>query len=60
MIFAGQVIVGFCASTTVTVNEQLGPAEDVAVTVVVPTGKNDPDAGLVITVPQLPFVDGAG
>ena len=53
-------MVGFCASTTVTVKVQLGPADDVAVTVVVPTGKNDPDAGLVITVPQLPFVDGAG
>jgi hypothetical protein len=45
---------------TVTVNEQLGPAVVVAVTVVVPTGKKEPDAGDTDTVPQLPVVVGAG
>ena len=49
-MLAGQVIVGFCASTTVTVNvhEAVLPAASVAVavTVVVPTGKKLPDAGL--------------
>ena len=44
---------------TVTVNEQLGPALDVQVTVVVPVGKNDPESGEQLTVPQLPVVVGA-
>ena len=43
-------MVGFCASTTVTVKVQLAvlfaASFAVAVTVVVPTGKNDPDNGL--------------
>ena len=58
-MLAGQVIVGFCASTTVTVNVQLAvwPAASVAVavTVVVPTGKKLPDAGLypILTPGQL-------
>src|SRR5687767_3124521 len=46
-ILAGQVIVGFCTSTTVTVNVQVATPQilvAVAVTVVVPTGKNVPDA----------------
>src|SRR3990172_104589 len=46
----GQVIAGACASTTVTVNEQLVvlPAASVAVqvTVVAPTGKVEPEGGL--------------
>ena len=47
-------------STTVIVNEQLPkPIDDVAVTVVVPTGKNEPEAGEVVTVPQSPEVVGA-
>ena len=50
VILAGQLIVGDCASTTVTVNVQLVvlfPASvAVAVTVVVPTGKKLPDTGL--------------
>ena len=37
---------------TVTLNMQLGPAVDVHVTVVVPTGKDDPDAGEHVIVPQ--------
>ena len=60
VIFAGQVIVGGCTSFTLTVNVQLGPAKVEAVTVVVPTGKKDPEAGEVVTVPQAPFVTGAG
>ena len=49
-MFAGHVIDGFWASTTVTVKVQLAvfPAASVAVavTVVVPTGKKLPDTGL--------------
>ena len=60
MTFAGQVIVGGCVSFTVTVNEQVGPAEAVHVTVVVPFGKKEPDAGMHVTVPQEPLVVGAG
>jgi hypothetical protein len=48
-------MLGGCASLTVTVNEQLGPAV-VHVTVVVPFGKNDPEAGEHATVPQPPPV----
>jgi len=44
-------MVGFCVSLTLTVNEQVGPAESVHVTVVVPTGKNDPLAGEHIIPP---------
>lgn len=47
-------------SLTLTVNEQLGPAVVVQVTVVVPFGKNDPEAGEQFTVPQPPEVVGAG
>jgi purine-cytosine permease-like protein len=51
---------GGVLSTTVTLNEQLGPFV-VQVTVVMPTGKNDPDAGLQPTVPHPPpVVVGAG
>jgi hypothetical protein len=56
----GQVITGGVLSVTVTVNEQPGPAAVVQVTVVVPTGKQVPEAGLQVTVPQLPVVVGAG
>src|SRR5712692_2081974 len=57
VIFEGQVTVGGCVSTTVTVNEHIsGPAPpfDLHVTVVVPTGKNEPEAGEQLTVPQAP------
>ena len=58
--FAGHVIVGGWVSLTVTVNVQLvGPSVAEQVTVVVPTGKNEPDAGEHVTVPQLPLVVGA-
>lgn len=53
--FEGQVIEGGSVSLTVTVNEQepLLPAASVAeqVTVVVPFGKVEPDAGEQVTVP---------
>ena len=46
---AGHVITGGSTSFTVTVNEQVAvlpePSVALAVTVVVPTGKKDPDAG---------------
>ena len=59
--FAGQVIVGGCVSFTVTVNVQLGPSPAaVHVTVVVPTGKVEPEAGEQVIVPQSPVVVGAG
>ena len=60
VIGAGQVIVGGVLSTTVTVNVQLGPAAVVAVTVVVPTGKNEPEAGVSVTGPHNPVVVGVG
>jgi hypothetical protein len=50
----GQVIAGFCISTTVTVNEHEAvlPLESVAVeeTVVVPFGKVEPEGGVLTTV----------
>ena len=62
-IFAGHVIAGGCVSLTVTVNEQLWfpllfPLL-VQVTVVVPFGKNEPDAGEHVTVLHTPVVVGA-
>ena len=45
---------------TVTSKLQLSPTEGVQVTVVVPIGKKDPDAGEQVTVPHAPLVDGAG
>jgi hypothetical protein len=59
-MLAGQVIVGACVSFTLMVNEQLGPTELVQVTVVVPTGKNEPEIGEQFTAPQLPLVLGLG
>jgi hypothetical protein len=58
-MLAGQTIVGGCVSFTVTVKLQLGPAVVVQLTVVVPFAKNDPDAGLHVTVPQPALVVGA-
>ena len=53
-MLAGQLMVGFWVSLTVTVNEQLLelPAASVAVTVtvVVPLGKTEPDGGLLTMV----------
>jgi hypothetical protein len=56
----GQAIAGACVSWTLTVNEQAGPTDGVQVTVVVPTGNNDPLAGEQVTLPHSPFVVGAG
>ena len=47
-------------SLTVTVKVQVGPADEVQVTVVVPFGKNEPDAGEQVIVPQVPELVGAG
>ena len=58
--FGGQVIVGGVVSLTVTVKVQPGPLCTVQVTVVVPTGKQLPETGLQVTVPQMPVVVGAG
>jgi hypothetical protein len=52
-------ITGPCLSDTVTVNVQEAPLPD-TVTVVVPTGKNDPEAGVDVTFPQSPDVVAAG
>lgn len=60
MMFAGHVIVGGVLSVTVTVNEQLGPPGSEQVTVVAPTGKQLPEAGLQVTVPHVPLVVGSG
>jgi len=59
-MFSGHVTAGGCVSLTVTVNEQLGPVVEVHVTVVVPTGKKEPEAGEQVTVPHAPEVVGAG
>jgi hypothetical protein len=60
VMLAGQLIVGASESTTVMVKlHKPSPVEDVAVTVVVPIGKKDPEAGVVVTVPQLPTASGA-
>jgi hypothetical protein len=53
---AGHEMTGGALSITVILNEQLGPAVVVQVTVVVPTLKNDPDGGAQLTVPQSPGV----
>jgi hypothetical protein len=51
-----QLIAGLSRSSTVTVKVQLGPSEKVLVTVVVPTGKKEPEGGLFVTVPQSPVI----
>ena len=72
VMFAGQVIVGGCVSLTVIVNEQpdassgadlrlnVPPPLPIQFTVVVPTGKNDPEGGEQVMVPQLPLIVGGG
>src|SRR5712691_7694308 len=57
--FVGQVIVGFCLSSTVTVNEQLPPFVVMQLTVVVPTGKKEPLVAVQVTGPQLLLAVGA-
>ena len=58
MKLAGQVIVGACVSFTVTVNMQVEPLDVVTVTVVVPFGKKEPEAGLALMVPHEPDIGG--
>ena len=58
--FAGHVIAGGWVSTTVTVKLHVGPADELHVTVVVPTGKNEPEAGVQVTVAQSPVTVGGG
>jgi hypothetical protein len=67
LILTGQEITGGCASLTVTTNEHDAglPAASltVQVTVVVPAGKNEPDAGEQAGAPtpgQLSLAAGAG
>jgi hypothetical protein len=50
----GFVIVGDSLSTTVTLKVLVAPEVEVVVTVVSPTGKNEPDAGVLVNTPQLP------
>lgn len=50
---------GACPSFTLTVKEQLCPKVEPTFTVVVPTKKKDPEAGVEVMVPQLPVVTGA-
>ena len=60
VMLAGQVIAGGCVSTTVMLNVQLSPLAAVQVTVVMPTGKKEPETGEAVTVPQSPLMVGAG
>jgi len=52
------VISGSSVSFTVTLNEQEASVVLLHVTEVVPTGKNEPEAGVQATVPQKPEVEG--
>jgi hypothetical protein len=59
-MLAGQEVKdGGSVSLTVTVNEQGVPVSGVQVTVVVPTGKGEPEAGLQMTIPHEPLDVGA-
>jgi hypothetical protein len=58
--FAGQVIAGGCVSLTVTVKVVFPrPTLLVQFTVVTPFVNADPEAGVHVTVPQVPVVVGA-
>lgn len=60
VMFAGQVITGACVSLTVTVKVVKPPPLPLTqLTVVVPFGKVEPDAGVQVTCPQVPLVVGA-
>jgi hypothetical protein len=64
-MLAGQAMVGGCVSLTVTVNEHVPvppePSVAVQVTVVAPTGKTEPEAGvqMMVTPGQLSPTVGA-
>jgi hypothetical protein len=54
---AGQLIVGAGAFVTVMVKLQLPPPlSETTLITVVPTGKNEPEAGVAVTAPQLPAI----
>ena len=55
-----QLIFGGSASLTTTLNVQLDPVVLVLVILVVPTGKNEPDGGELVTRPHPPLLVGAG
>lgn len=58
---AGQVVItGGCVSLTLMLNEQVPPVLVLILTVVVPTGKKDPEAGTAVTVPQFAEIEGNG
>ena len=63
-LVVGVLTTGDSVSFTVIVNEQVSLVPSsllpVTTTVVVPTGKNVPDAWLEVTVPQFPVYVGAG
>jgi len=59
VISDGQVICGGSASSTVTVKLQGEPVLPKQITLLVPTGRNEPDGGLQVNVPQL-LPDGEG
>ena len=60
VILGGHMIVGGLVSRTVTVKVQLAaPNSDVEAIECVPTGKNDPEGGLLETAPQLPVTAAA-
>jgi hypothetical protein len=57
----GQVLItGGCVSTTLILNEHVAPVLVLILTEVLPTGKKDPEAGVAVTVPQLPDMAGNG
>src|SRR5438105_2422626 len=49
---AGQLIVGGCGSSTVTRKTQAPPVSPTQMTFESPSGKDDPDGGVQVTVPQ--------
>jgi hypothetical protein len=59
VMFAGHVMVGGSVSTTVTLKVHCSPDLVLHVTVVVPFGKKEPDAGEQTTPPQRPVAMGA-
>jgi hypothetical protein len=60
VILLGQLIVGAAESITVTVKLQNPPpVAELLLTVVVPIGKNEPEAGVLVTVPHVPKASGA-
>ena len=59
-ISEGHVITAGCVSLTVTVKLHVNPAVEVTFTVVTPTGKKEPEAGVAVTVPQPAVLVGAG